>query len=718
MAEKETTTEDVEEEEETNEAESPPEEERKTARGTARLSAHFAEEADDLEEDFGEDENNQNFLQRCLNRLCRPPSMELMFPKRVNVANRRLDGLSCCLHILVFVGLGLVMMDNISGTVKPDVQVSLCGKSCELSAEQMDAIGDEGMASGYCGTSEGTYGAMGCSQRCGRDGTHDSCIRPPDLLQVRGEEVFVPTFYRESSMYLNESCSLADFSVDASASTPPGLVRCERQKDYYVPGAEKMTISFAHYFSVTPTFNLFAGPAEQMKAHTGSFHSKGWDLGLKTVLLSNNGTILRTIEGGSHVFMTVQELLAAAYYEGADGDLGLDSTYQPDADDTTVLPIRLTGVAVMMDIWISSTGMCEIHHSSEMRKVPINHLGPLACLTVSASRRWVTDSMEQPVGMGGVRSRVTSGVQVRFRKLGLLSFTDEQAIIRNLTAFIVWLQLPLLIASWFMATCLGRLSSVYSPLLYQDVELVSAIKGFSVRLLHYSSAFMGMRSKTGVYGGADGLTKKALAERIAKLCECLEIDELRIVDAVNVLFSSLKSYKKENEKASKVVTCQEFCAACATNEPIGLETMVKIFDKDRKLGKLEAIFLDEGLNQVRQAALADEGMEAEAEEIGEEQPKQVDADASHSRIVQACGDVQQLFKDLFKLEYVALKVAKDLDVNPKKLGLTPHSGLRGDTKVPKVPTGNILPKMTRSVSKDSIGDEGSHLKRDFRDIER
>ena len=31
------------------------------------------------------------------------------------------------------------------------------------------------------------------------------------------------------------------------------------------------------------------------------------------------------------------------------------------------------------------------------------------------------------------------------------------------------------------------------------------------------------------------------------------------------------------------VTCQEFCAACSTNEPVQLDTLVKIFDKEKML---------------------------------------------------------------------------------------------------------------------------------------
>jgi len=541
-------------------------------------------------------------------------------------------------------------------------------------------------------------------------------MRPSELVQVRGEQAFVPSFYREVASYLASSCP-ADFSSSSTAT--PGVFRCDKQKDYYVAGVEQVELEFNYYFIVLPKFNSlsFGEPPGPMKAHSAAFHSRGWDVGLRTVLLNPDGTVRRDMAAGTSVTLTVQELLDAAYFEDGDTNLGLDSTFQPEGE-TRDLPIRLTGVAVNVDIWISSTGMCEMHQSNTMTQVPIEHVGPLACLSVYAQRRWVTETVEQPVGVSGVRSRQTNGVQVRFRKLGSLEFVDEQAMLRGITCFIIWAQLPVLLIAWFISNSLGRLSYIYSALVHQEIDLGSSIKGFAVRLLHYSSAFMCLRGKTGTHGGADGITKKCIAERVAKICEGQKMDDMVVVDAVDVIFDSLKSYKKENAKKSKVVTCQEFVAACTTNEPITLETMVKIFDKDRALGKLEALFLDEALAQVREAAMQDEGAANEEEEVTESTPKEAEADASHSRIVQAYRDVQSLFKDLFKVEFLALQAAKDLDVNPSRLGLVPNQNSGDKNAVPKVPASTPLPKMTRSVSKDSVGDEGSPLKRDFRDIER
>ncbi|CAJ1327924.1 unnamed protein product [Effrenium voratum] len=181
----------------------------------------------------------------------------------------------------------------------------------------------------------------------------------------------------------------------------------------------------------------------------------------------------------------------------------------------------------------------------------------------------------------------------------------------------------------------------------------------------------------------------------------------------DIIFHSLKSFKKANAPNTDVVTCQEFCAACSTNEPVQLDTLVKIFDKDRKMRKLESFFLDKTLSEVRQAAMADSGSAA-AEEEGTEDVESEDFHAAHSRVVQAYRDVQFMLKDLGRIEQLALQTAQDLDVNPNTLGLVGTSVPPGVSP----PAGAVLPKLKRSVSQDSIGDEATQEKRDPRDIER
>eukprot|EP00913_Durusdinium_trenchii_P012364 g11606.t1 len=201
----------------------------------------------------------------------------------------------------------------------------------------------------------------------------------------------------------------------------------------------------------------------------------------------------------------------------------------------------------------------------------------------------------------------------------------------------------------------------------------------------------------------------------------------------------LKSFRKDNAPQTDVVTCQEFCAACSTNEPVQLDTLVKIFDKDRKLGCLENFFLDKTLGEVRRAAEAESDSAAQEEEhptngatcggsavprcdCGAELDDSEEAHAEHSRVVQAYRDVQFMLKDLGRIEQLALKTAQertgrrasDLDVNPNTLGLVGTSNHPGVA----APAGSVPPKLKRSVSEDSIGDEASMEKRDPRDIER
>ncbi|OLP96800.1 hypothetical protein AK812_SmicGene20937 [Symbiodinium microadriaticum] len=207
---------------------------------------------------------------------------------------------------------------------------------------------------------------------------------------------------------------------------------------------------------------------------------------------------------------------------------------------------------------------------------------------------------------------------------------------------------------------------------------------------------------------------KAVAERLGKICENMEVEEASIERISHVIFNSLKAFQKENAPSTDVVTCQEFCAACSTNEPVQLDTLVKIFDKDRRLGLLERVFLDQSLAEVRRSALA-----GEAEATEEEAPEDVEDEelhATHSRLVQAYRDVQFMLKDLGRIEQLALQTAQDLDVNPSNLGLTSS---RTTVKGNSMPTaGSVMPKLKRSVSTDSIGNEASAEKRDFRDIER
>jgi len=685
---------------------------------------HFRNSRFSEEELVIDDEAPKSFLKRYFGLSSK--SFIMYLPKTVNIANSRINVVFLFLE-LVTIAMSIwffVGRDQYSVSVTPDVQVTMCGRRCEMSPQLMDAITDQGEAASYCSASTTytnageTHGSFECPRRCGRATNASACLLPSELMEESREEAFIPTSFRQTlyTPKLTPTTCPTGYSMQGS--------QCMRQQDYFVPGVEKLPITFQHEFVVYPVYNSlsFRKRPPPLKAHSGAFHAEGWDSGMLTVLFSPTGSEIKRFAASQPIELTVEELLTAAYVTGGDGLTGnfdLDTTFtRTSAHVDGSLPTRLTGMAITIDIWATSSQECELHHTlqtGEPVKVTVEHTGPIACMSVHADMYWVTRSVEQPLGTDGtLRIDDKHGIHISFRKSGSFYFLEEQAFIRSFSALLLWFQFPVLITYWFCMLCLGTLSSVYRAVVHQEVNVAEALKGFSARLLTYSSAFMDLRSRVKENSGSDGITKKTVAERVSKICEHMEVEDAVIERISHVIFESLKSFKKENAPTTDVVTCQEFCAACSTNEPVQLGTLVKIFDKDRRLGLLERVFLDESLAEVRRQALAGGG--GSQEEEAPEDPEDEDAHAAHSRVVQAYRDVQFMLKDLGRIEQLALQTAQDLDVNPSTLGLVgSKSSLKGGV-APAI--GSIVPKLKRSVSADSIGNEASADKRDYRDIER
>eukprot|EP00434_Breviolum_minutum_P021078 symbB.v1.2.018597.t2/scaffold1489.1/size143467/5 len=969
-----------------------------------------------VDEELLEDVERKTWMQRMMDW---GSSGVMYLPKSVDISNKRVNVVYCILEVIVL-ALTIwyfVRPEQYSASLKPDSQVIFCGNRCEPLPETMDNMTNEGAAASYCtqtstySSGGASYGPFECLHRCGHSSssTASYCLQPSQLLRISGEEAFVPSYYRLNDMMLPSSGSCS------SGYTLQGSV-CVKENDYFVPGIEKLSVSFSHQFVVYPIYNSmsFSDRAPPLKAHSGAYHSQGWDVGMLSILFSPGGSELKRFLPGQGISLTIEEMLSAAYVEGVDSisletldanglpsrltGLGLEprevfadvTLYEvmsmstcahkptgvhPDATDpstsrtpglskecwsnafstldrdgdgvitandlngqsrskgamlqnftrqelragvalaaqwfpeqasrliihaslimelvmqndfndadldkvptppdplskmkktvpfgstsdgsdsnatvvaecfegvfkvalnsvtlmfgilgvttpsesfvselvqaksalihrivsvlqdghadsdaaialkvwqvfdilheegifsailehtlqnlswwkasaiivrvaatvaawyasgTTLLLLQLglavpnaaelieglkevhddcelpdisLPIPVTIDIWTTSSNICELHHTmeTEPKEVTVEWSGPIACLSVHVDRRWAKQQEEQTVGQSGIRVVHMNGIQVKFRQMGSFYFLEEQALLRNITVALLWVQFPVLICYWFCMLFLGMLSSIYSAVLHQEVNVAEGLKGFSVRLLTYSSAFMNLRGKS-LNLKSDGITKKCVAERLSKICDNLEVEDSVLEHVGHVIFHSLKSFKKDNAPNTDVVTCQEFCAACSTNEPLQLGTLVKIFDKDRKQGCLESFFLDKKLGEVRRAAMA----ESDAAEPEEEADDSEESHAAHSRVVQAYRDVQFMLKDLGRIEQLALKTAQDLDVNPSTLGLVGTSNHPGVA----APAGSVLPKLKRSVSEDSIGEEASAEKRDPRDIER
>merc|ERR1740130_1577462 len=159
-----------------------------------------------------------------------------------------------------------------------------------------------------------------------------------------------------------------------------------------------------------------------------------------------------------------------------------------------------------------------------------------------------------------------------------------------------------MIVYYFAVFCLGRLSTVYSNCICENVNLGDACKGLATRLISHSAAYMDLQDSP------EGISKKRLLERFRSILEHNEnIDDREIKKYVDFVFEGMQSMAGEDDGSllDETVNIQEFCTACSTNEPLNFQSMVMLFDKDRELSVLEHFFLDKSIRGVLDAAKAE-----------------------------------------------------------------------------------------------------------------
>lgn len=621
------------------------------------------------------------------------PSLAVYLPKFVCIHNPRvalLYWLFCTLCVILTVYY-VISNDKYNILLEPDVKVTMCGTPCMPTLDTLDAVMGP-MGKPYCQNNPLTYSANGvtytnitCAGRCGQMPSPASCIFPYEAAKIQGDEVFIPTFYHET------------FYDGADT----------RVNDYFVPGAEQASIVFNHEFYVIPYANSlsFAKKPTPLKGHSSAFTSQGWDEGLLTVLFNQDGSERRRWAPTNPVNVSLHELLQSSYYDGVDtsGPLGLDSNYaRPDVGiplggSQDGPPLRLTGAVVSVDLFTTDRGVCPFSDTFRKTKkqFKVKWVGPVSCLSVHTERIWTSTTENIPTGPGSSRQRDTFGIRVRFRKTGIFSFFDEQAFINNLTVFFVWIQIPLVMTYWFCITAMGHLSYVYSRVIHQELCLSDAFQGLSARLLSHSAAFMDLKDKEG------GMSRKRIKDRFKYYFENNEhIDEDELNRFVDFVYKGLKSFAAESQPASDLVTLQEFCNACSSNEPLRLNTLVRLFDKDRQMGCIESLFLDDMIRGLHSSPDAPAIEPVKHDDIRTGGAR--DDDVKHSRLLQAYTEVQSMIDTLSKISNKTRTSAKELDAGPEVMAML---GDNEDAQQANLMNFTVPPKLDQRESVISIADE-------------
>jgi hypothetical protein len=310
-----------------------------------------------------------------------------------------------------------------------------------------------------------------------------------------------------------------------------------------------------------------------------------------------------------------------------------------------------------------------------------------------------------PMGLqGGARERKTHGFRVKFRSNGEIPFFDEISIVRRVTMFCILMQIPLFLVRFFVVTFLGTLSKLYSRVMNQELNLAEACKGLAARLISHSGPFIDLMddqqevepkekeedeaegedvddeeksaakeiaNEEGAEEPQDstemGISKARILARIREFLEYSDvISDQELLRMVDFLHQGLKGMT-EQTKDLDLVNLSDFCTACCTNEPLSFDSLVQLFDKDRKTGILERIFVDDDISAVHNAATRgnlNRGASLMTMTAGKTQ-----GGIAHSNLNRLVKDVQALVTKVTDAEFNARAAGREVDLDDDTMDL-------------------------------------------------
>jgi len=639
-------------------------------------------------------------------RFC--PELAVYLPKYVTVQNYRLGTLHIFL-MLVCVSLTVyyfVSNDKYMVTKNPITSISICRQYCRQKLKEQ-------LSGGVCEASNAAfvhsnviYQNIVCASSCtagnfGFGGT--PCLVDSDLIRIDGETAFIPTFFRDE-IYVPKIIGSGNCSAGyQEVSGKPHL--CTRVWNYYVAGAEQLTLSFNYAFYLRPHENILDPrklfiETPQLMAHSGSFNPEGWDHSLYSILFDAQGNEVTRYEQGKMISLSLRDLLNNAYFEEQNKDtsshLSLNTQFvQPDLGVSELMPLRLTGAVITIDLYVTDLGECPVHDTlrQEIRKIKVTSGRPVACMTLHALPSWEVVEEAMPMGSdGSIRLQQANGIRIRFRKIGKFTFVDERQMMNSLTVFLVWIQIPVVMTYWFCIYALGMLSRIYKHVIHQELDLREACTGLVARLMCHSAAFMDLRDHE------HGISKARIFERLGDILECHEsIDDDEHWRFAEFVFDGLKMYKNVEDNQRKYVDLQEFCEVCSSSEPLTFQSFVRLFDNDRRLRTCERILLDKSLRDMRMEVLCREP--SAASDDGDTSPmsnpelgKKILPD-SESRVDLAMRDVQELMDNLGGLERKTYQAATALEVGDEVLALVAPPEARDDSDEQANPSATTDPSL-------------------------
>jgi len=438
------------------------------------------------------------------------------------------------------------------------------------------------------GASDYEYGIVDftgiqCAPLCSASST-GTCITPGELYDVTyGSDIFIPTIFKE------------EYNGTA--------------RSYFVPAVENRSIAFTHSYMVEEVTDKLHESKEVRTGHSSDTTAEERDQ-LLTVLLDRDGKEARRWQPGEVIEMNLADVFENALLIEFSADISrlqLDDKYTrveegiiDDLSDSGV-SVRVTGAEIFVDLEYTNEGSCT-GGVGQASSTPIDqHNGKVCCMSIKALRHWQTRRIDNVLDINGVaKLRAYNGIHVSFRTSGRFSHYDPVAILSSVTTLLIWYQIPSFVILLIINSVLGKLSEVYSRVIYQSMTIKEAVTGLGTRLIGHSSAYLDNAETK-----SEGITKMRMVERFRLIFQDSdELDDGEIVKLVDYIHNSMTG--QGDVESDRNVLVENFCLSATSNEPLGFKSIVHIFDKDRRLGFIENVFNDQAIQAIRMKQIEEE----------------------------------------------------------------------------------------------------------------
>lgn len=375
-------------------------------------------------------------------------------------------------------------------------------------------------------------------------------------------------------------------------------------KGRFIPGMEEIGIAFNYMFEVpTPAdFGLRKRSENIIEASTMLSEGK---MPIETVVVDWKGEIRSKLSPARAIKFTVAQLLEMA------GDPSFLDTHQPVGVNYAPGgkprgPLgRIIGGEVRLAI------ECFNNDALHLAVVKVDaQKNSLTCtLQVSKTPKTGAEVKYTQYYHDFLIVRTMRGIEVVVTFKKLYGYVDYNMVFNSIVSVIVLLGLPVKFVTYLTLYFLGRLSAVYARVLREPFEICSAVRGMTVRLVANSVTFMQLTTQD-----SGGISRERLRERLSHILSHRRevIDESELEALVNFCFleKDVRSFAYEvglghqlsNLGSSRTMSIDDFSIACASREPVNLEAVVDLFDRDRKPSFMERAFTPRSLwNEVHHA---------------------------------------------------------------------------------------------------------------------